>query len=126
MGLDNFASRTPDGPTLTDEDEAAFASAGIEVCGGIFSDGVTSIRGKIYSDLILEVTGESLYQEWLPPEVVRAMALALATHTPVELADTNDVVRVGRSHLSSSEEMADLQRFFAICAERGLGIMGWW
>ena len=126
MGLDNFASRTADGPTLTDEDKAAFASAAIDLCGGIFSDGLTSIRGKVYADLVLEVTGESLYGEWLPPEVVKAMAAALAGHTPAELADINDSVRVGRSHLTSPAEMADLQRFFAICAERGLGIMGSW
>jgi len=26
----------------------------------------------------------------------------------------------------SEREVADLQRFFAICAERGLGLIGWW
>jgi len=26
----------------------------------------------------------------------------------------------------SEGEVADLQRFFAICAERGLGLKGWW
>jgi hypothetical protein len=46
----------------------------------------------------------------LPPEVVAAI---------------NDRFTAGGDGSTSSEEMADLQRFFAICAERGLGLVGW-
>ncbi|MFH1330139.1 MAG: hypothetical protein ABIJ48_05755 [Actinomycetota bacterium] len=126
MGLDNYASRTPDEVTLSEEDQAAFESAGIDLCGGIHSDGSTSFRGKMYWDLVLEVTGESLHREWLPPAVVQRMAAALASHTPAALAATNDGVRArAGEHSTFDEEMAELQRFFAICAERGLGLIAW-
>ncbi len=49
MGLDSFASCTPEDVTLTDEDRAAFAAAQIELCGGMFSgDEGRSFRGKVY------------------------------------------------------------------------------
>ncbi len=49
MGLDNIISRTPDETTLTPEDERALTESGIQLCGSMFSDGVTSFRGKVYS-----------------------------------------------------------------------------
>jgi len=125
MGLDNFASRTLEDLTLSDEDETAFEAAGIELCGGLCSDGTTSIRGKLYADVVLEVTGKSLYREWLPPEEVADMAAALARPTPAELADINDRARGRDNGTASPEEMANLQRFFAVCAERGLGLIAW-
>ena len=58
MGLDNFA----------------FAESGIDLCGGMYSDGVTSFRGKVYDMFVMEVRGEFLIEEWLPPETVAQMA----------------------------------------------------
>lgn len=127
MGLDNYASRTPGDVSLTGEDERAFSAAGIELCGGIMSGGESSFRGKIYWDLVYEVTGESIMEEWIPPETVVAMAEKLNALTPEELADINDRVRPYRSeHATSPNEMESLQCFFTICAGRGLGIVGWW
>jgi hypothetical protein len=87
---------------------------------------VTSIRGKVYNDLVMEVSGISLYQEWTPPEEVRLIAAAFATRTPEELVSVwNDVdCRYGSDHASS--EAAALQVFFRVCADRGLGLIGWW
>jgi hypothetical protein len=127
VGLDNYASRSPDELTLTRDDEEAFEQAALQLCGGIFSGDATSFRGKVYWELVLEVTGESLLDPWLPPVTVRRMSRALSQHTPAELADINDELspsRRGRTETSPAE-MADLQRFFAICAERGIGIVGW-
>ena len=59
MGLDTFASRVPGTVTLDAADERAFD--GLELCGGIFSGDGGSFRGKIYDELILGVTGVSLY-----------------------------------------------------------------
>ena len=126
MGLDTFASRSPDDLVLTAEDAATFEGAGIDLCGGVYSDGVTSIRGKIYATLVLEVTGISLYQGWIGPEDVLNLSAALDAHTAEDLArlwDSLDV-REGRGH--SSQETAELQSFFRVCAERKLGLIGWW
>jgi hypothetical protein len=123
MGLDNFASRSPDDIVLTQADEEAFEASGLELVGGILSGDSSSFRGKVYAFLVLEVTGESLYDQWLPPETVRRMSAALSEHTPAELvAIHNRVTPVWRY---SERQMADLQRFFAICAERGIGLIGW-
>jgi hypothetical protein len=122
VGLDSYASRSPGDVALTDEDVAAFDAADIELCGGMYSGGGGSFRGKVYAELILEVTGENIYEEWLPPSAVGRISAALATRTPDELAAISDETIRGSAPPS---QMADLQRFFAICAERGLGLIGW-
>jgi len=63
MGLDNVISRSADDDVLTPEDERALNESGISLCGGVFSDGVTSFRGKVYDRFVSEVTGVSLHQE---------------------------------------------------------------
>jgi len=127
MGLDNYAARHPEGG-LTEEDEQAFRDAGIDLCGGMHSDGVISFRGKWYDPLVSHVTGVSLYQEWIPPETVREMAAALNRYSARRLARIWDKVwpMPWEDSHHSEREVADLQRFFAICAERGLGLIGWW
>ena len=130
MGLDNYAARRPEGG-LTEEDRQAFAQAGIDLCGGLESDGTVSFRGKVYNTLVEEITGVRLYQEWIAPEVARQMAEALNEYSAEELAEIWDEVEPLPAYLGpeaghSERETADLQRFFAICAERGLGLIGWW
>ncbi len=127
MGLDNYAARHPEGG-LTEEDKQAFRDAGIDLCGGIHSNGVVSFRGKWYDPLVSHVTGVSLYQEWIPPETVREMSAALNRYSARRLARIWDKVWAmpWEDSYHSEREVADLQRFFAICAERGLGLKGWW
>ena len=124
MGLDNYASRSPGDVSLTAADQAAFEGVGL--CGGIMSGADSSFRGKVYWDLVFEVTEVSLLDEWIPPQTVILMAEALGRHAPEELAAINDRVSGYSSQPPTSPvEMANLQRFFAICAERRLGIVGW-
>jgi hypothetical protein len=122
MGLDNFASRTSDRVTLTADDERAFAESGIDLCGGIYSDGEVSFRGKVYLFFVMEVTEEWLGAEWLPPATVAEMAAKLASCDSDTAADLLDL---DQRDVPSPGEIRDLQRFFRICAERGLGLIGW-
>jgi len=115
MGLDTFAARTPRDEALSEEDSHAFA--GIELCGGMHSGAGGSFRGKVYGSLIESVTGVSLYQEWIEPEVVREIAAAL---------ETCDAERVAVEFDFSPVECEQLRRFFKVCGERGLGLAGWW
>ncbi len=126
MGLDNEAARHPDGG-LTEEDEQAFRDAGIELCNSIYNSGA-SFRGKIYEALILHVTGFSLYFTWLSPKDVREMAEALNRYSAKQLTEIwNHLDGILENEDGHSErQVANLQRFFAICAERGLGLMGSW
>lgn len=126
MGLDTFVSRSPGKPTLTDEDAAAFQASGIDLCGGMYSDGMTSIRGKVYAELVYEVTGVSLYQDWIDPAEVSSLARALDARSADDLARFWDTLGAPGGPGHSSEETATLQRFFDMCAERGLGLVGWW
>ena len=121
MGLDTFASRSPDDIELSEEDLRAFEEAEISLCGGIFSGdgGDGSFRGKVYASDILEITGESLYQEWIPPETVCEMHRALTNYesSMEKEAIGSDVTDI---------EIANLCKFFRVCCERGLGLINWW
>jgi len=120
MGLDTYASRSQDDLELSDEDIEAFEDARIELCGGIFSGEGGSFRGKVYSILIFEITGESLYQEWIPPETVKDMYQALADCDPEQAIDESD------SWDRIPEEIIELRKFFKVCADRNLGLLNWW
>jgi hypothetical protein len=96
---------------LTREDEEAFGSADLRV----------SLRGRRCRALVREVTGVDLQDPWLPPETVRSMAKALSEHDAAGLAAIN---RSLASRSLSERELADLRRFFEICADRGLGLIG--
>jgi hypothetical protein len=120
MGLDTYAARSEKDIALSDEDIAAFEAADIQLCGGLFSGDAGSFRGKVYNDLVEQITGESLYQFWIPPEVVQRMAQALAScDAEEEIArydmDADQPLVVGEIH--------NLRRFFQVCAARGLGLI---
>lgn len=123
MGLDTYASRSPGEVVLTPEDEEAFAEAAVELCGGIMSgDGGGSFRGKVYLDVVERVADLSLGQEWIAPEDVREIWAAF------ERADEDAVVEASRDdrYPVTVEEVEQLRAFFRVCAERGLGLVGWW
>jgi hypothetical protein len=120
MGLDVYAQRGP-GQELTEEDERAFEAAEIHLCGGMLSGCAGSFRGKVYAGLVEAITGESLYQEWIPPDSVKGMCEALRRCEPREFDDVHD----GRFGDVESA-VANLRKFFKVCVERGLGLAGWW
>lgn len=120
MGLDVYAQRGPGGD-LTPEDERAFEAAEIELCGGMLSGAPGSFRGKVYAGLVHEITGESLYEEWIPPERVKAMYEALVRCDLQELDGIHGEL-VGDVEYA----VANLREFFRVCVERGLGLVGWW
>jgi hypothetical protein len=121
MGLDTFAGRTRRGE-LTKEDVEAFDSAKLELCGGMYSGDGGSFRGKVYDDVVRHLTGVSLYEEWIPPETVREMAAAFERCDPEKVAQESEEL----VYPASVSEIVELRQFFRICAERGLGLVGWW
>jgi hypothetical protein len=123
MGLDVFAARCPE-IELTEEDERAFDEAGIELCGGIFSGGDSGFRGKVYDMLILDLTDVSLYQAWIPPETVQQMAEALHRIDPLEFE--KEVAGNYSWEDYSAHTIIHLCKFFDLCVERGLGLVGSW
>jgi hypothetical protein len=105
---------------LTPEQERAFEEADIRLCGGIFSGGSGSFRGKVYSVLIYEISGESLARDWIPPTTVEKIYQALMD------CDPEEVMEKCAGPLQSPEEIHELRRFFKICVDHGLGLIGWY
>jgi hypothetical protein len=120
MGLDTYAAHTPDDIELTEEDIQAFMNADISLCGGIFSgDGCDgSFRGKVYAEAVLEITEESLYQEWIPPETVHKMYQSLKAF------NLDQGIFSGRYDILPAD-ILELRKFFKVCSERGLGLVAW-
>ena len=123
MGLDVYAVRSPE-LGLSEEDEQAFEEAGIELCGGIYSGDPGSFRGKVYDMLILDLTGMSLYQVWIPPETVREMAEMLQRVDPESFE--KELAKNYRWEDYSAHTIEHLRKFFDVCAKRGLGLAGSW
>lgn len=82
-------------------------------------------RGKIYDDLVRYVTGVSVYAPWIPPETVKKMAEAFARRDP-EATIRSFRRNKRRIYDHSATEVADVQAFFKLCADRGLGLVGSW
>jgi hypothetical protein len=122
MGLDNFVSRSPGDAVLTPEDELAIAASGSSLCGGFHSDGVTSFRGKVYAPFVAAVTGESLYQEWLPPETVADMADKLEA---CDIDTVGERLDLDKNLIPTPGEIRSLRMLFRVCADRNLGIIAW-
>lgn len=113
MGLDNAWVRegTAEGLKLHFEPE-------LHLTGGMYSGhGNGSFRGKVYEHIVLELTGQSLYQQRIPAGVVRQMAEKIAEVDP-QWATDRWRMRAG--------EFADLQRMFLAYAEAGADLIGWW
>jgi|GEM_PF-613273 len=133
MGLDNFASRSSEVQLLTEADRQAFADAGIELCGGLFSGDPGSFRGEMYDLLLLDITGVSPLQPWIPPETVQVMYDALVNCTPdgilkkyQQVAEDLEQEYQGATLEELTSNITQLRKFFGVCAERGLGLLGYY
>ena len=127
MGLDTYACRSIQDGELTQQELAAFGQADIHLCGGLASgDGSDgSFRGKVYDMFMQEITGVSLYQEFISPEVVKQMCVSLQDCQPSDMVDIMNREGTNFNHLTN-KDILELQKFFGVCAEQGLGLAGWW
>ena len=156
MGLDTYATALDPGGEWHMAPDEPFE--GLQLCGGMLSGGAgsSSIRGKVYADVVLEATGENLYQERIEPETVAEMARSL--RAAVEEAkrsgtstgerrvgslddqglpalDEHGDLRLDTEAIPVLEvagceihagEAQDLARWFEVCAERGYAVQGSW
>ncbi len=113
MGLDNYAQPSRHGD-LSKEDEQAFIRSGVSLGG---REG--GFRGKLYDECINDITGESLYQDWIPPDTVKKMYQALVKCDPKEV-----VAKGSYWYPITESQILELRTFFKICAERNLGLLG--
>jgi hypothetical protein len=120
MGLDTYASRVPREMApgeklyvLTEDDIKAFQAVKIQLCE--YRPG--AFRGRMYAAIVQNATGVSLYEEWISPEQVQQMCQALER----ELRQAK-----ARSTKHTAKTIKHLLRFFRVCVERDLGIVGDW
>lgn len=112
MGLDNY--------WVDKEKKQASVEGDFKVCGGMLSGhGNDSFRGKVYDALVENVSGFSLYTDYLDPTIIQFIASRLEEYT-FEAAQNNC-----NSELSE-EEFKDLQLMFRAHADAGHGLTSWY
>lgn len=113
MGLDNYFENTdPSAPPMGFEPR---------LCGGMFSEhGKTSFRGKVYSEFVEFVTGETLYQDCIDNATLKDMAIKLRNFYNEY---PNSVVG---DFSIKSDELLDLVRVFEYHGLHGSELRGWW
>ena len=114
MGLDLFAHGV---------DPKKFERIPPLLCGSMFSDGQSSIRGKVYAGFISEICDVDLYQEKLKPDELQRIIAKLQMY----LMDVADNPRSDPEYDDFSyEEIAALLLWFTIIKENNGTVIGWW
>lgn len=103
-----------------DEKDVAILEAHPLIGGMLSKHGQESFRGKCYSDLIQNLSGESLYQEYIKPERVQHIADKLN-----QTSHAQALSRMTRWPLDK-REFRNLQVVFTVYAKYGAGLVGWW
>ena len=101
----------------------------LRLCGGLFSEhGQGSFRGKVYAELIEEISHISLYQEYLPNRDVRVIADALESTEYQERWGEGkyELPWAWYNYRVTRDEYEDLRRMFRAYADVGAALVGWW
>ena len=131
MGLDTYAAYGKDHHKFSDDPKATNLVPNSlfpenKLCGGLFSGGGNSFRGKVYNDWVEYCTGVSLCEEEIPADVVEQMYKALSNQTnPVIFAEFNNS-GCNDTYQISFEEVQDLLKWFEVVKDEGASIIGWW
>lgn len=131
MGLDTYAGITKfhkDWDSTKDSDKEFQLLKddlfiGINLCGGMFSGGGSSFRGKVYADYVEWATGESLYTETIEPSTVAVMASDLESALDEwEEFNTPEMNNWGITY----DDAVGIAKWFRIAADNGAHVLGWW
>lgn len=130
MGLDTYAAYGKDHHRYDPNPEASnllpnFLFSENKLCGGMFSGGGNSFRGKVYADWVDFCTGVSLYEEEISSDVVAEMYEDMYRLTnPDNFAEfCNEGFN---TYNISFEETQDLLEWFKVVKDEGATIVGWW
>ncbi|MGA1707014.1 MAG: hypothetical protein ACO39X_08245 [Candidatus Nanopelagicaceae bacterium] len=128
MGLDTLAM-VRKGARLVYMDESRFANVPNILGGGLFSGNGAgpSFRGKVYSDFIFKVTGESLYTEEMSKKSLERIVGILGIIS--EDSDRMNLMRLHRDPEINSvtpEEIKALYLWFKVVLDHDGIVVGWW
>lgn len=90
------------------------------LCGGMFSGGGNSFRGKVYADYVEWVTDVSLYEELIDADLVKVMAEQLNAVTEDKFNEFDNEWGI------TYDEAKDLAKWFSVVADQGGSVVGWW
>lgn len=129
MGLDNFAVYGSSHPSYdhsygADNSMPNHLFPSNKLCGGLFSGGGNSFRGKVYDDLVQYFTDYTLYSDELFPEDVMDIASTLNQITQEKY---DEWVRVtGNSWEISYDEVKELAVWFGVVASNEGSVVSWY
>ena len=114
MGLDSYWVKVvAPGQTA----EPVLFDPPLQLCGGMFSGGNSSFRGKVYAEMIEAISDISLYQELMPNDQVHAIADALGA----VIANPEDW-----PDWANHPDLKDLRWMFGEYAKHNYLLAGWW
>ena len=117
MGLDNFI--------IVEDDALYFAIKkeleSIHLTRGMLGDDHW-IRGKVYNRAVEVVTGQSLYQEKIDPDMVKRMSKLLSKTKARDVRDLLDWFEDD----DYEKHWKGVQKFFKVAAKYNASIGGWW
>lgn len=121
MGLDTTAMKEfKDGEHVPAPEEWFDGTEGLS--RGMMAWGLADLRGKVYSHLVEQVSGVSLYSESISNDTVKQIALDLE-----EFVDHPDRYRdVMFTYNLNRKEVMQLARWFRAAADNGCYLVGWW
>lgn len=90
------------------------------LCGGMFSGGGNSFRGKVYADYVEWITNVSLYEELIDADLVKVMAEQLSAVTEDKFNEFDNEWGI------TYDEAKDLAKWFSVVADEGGSVVGWW
>lgn len=129
MGLDTYAAYPKNHPKYNPTEGASnllpeelFPKN--HLCGGMFSGGGPSFRGKVYNDWVEYATEYSLYEEEISAEDVVEMYHRLSNANELTFKEFNDEGH--NSYEISYEEVQDLLKWFEIVVSEEAVVIGWW
>ena len=119
MGLDLFAHGV---------DPKKFESLPPILCGSMFTNGQSSIRGKVYAGFIEHICGVDIYQEKLPNKDLDRIISQLSLYCvgADELFNGEYTYREHETWCMDFEEAQALLNWFKIVKENNGMVIGWW
>ena len=119
MGLDLFAHGV---------DPQKFQDLPSILCGSMFTDGQSSIRGKTYAKLISEICDVDIYQQKLPNKELQRIVSQLSVYYAgaMNIANNEDRYTLHKSLGFSIEEIKALLDWFKTVKENNGQVIGWW
>lgn len=130
MGLDNYAVYGKDHPKYNHTEGA---SNGIpdelfpnnHLCGGLFSGGGNSFRGKVYNGVVEFFTNHTLYEDVLDPSDVQDIYDSLSKVT--EKRFRTEFSNQGYNNWDITyEEVKDLTKWFGVVVSEGGCVISWY